>query len=475
MSAIKRPLGSISPPDDAGPPSAARAAGSAQWSEWQRGRLEGIEAGLAGSHPLDRQALLTALGGAIRESIATGHPAAAILLDLNNFTDINGAWGPAVGDEVLQATGERISRFAAGQLAGIASGTAVASGRLDADHFIVVMPSVANIEGLSVAAAELLRAVAQPLALSGQSIALSARAAIVHIPVHGRTVASVLGRGFRLLNSAARASATGMAASESTVGLDLSTVTLERDLVGALRTDQLFVALQPKVDTATRALRGAEALVRWHHPERGWVAPPVFIEAAEKSGLIFELGLRILTDACRAATMLAGRGAKLSIAVNVSVHQLAHPDFLSRFLEVIDREGVEPQKMEIEVTESAAMMGGERVLGSLQALRRCGIGVAIDDFGTGFSNLAALGALPADTLKIDRSLVVGIDNGERASALLAIAVQLGRTFGLATVAEGVETQAQFDRVAELGCDMVQGYFTGRPVAAAEFADRYLNA
>ncbi len=158
----------------------------------------------------------------------------------------------------------------------------------------------------------------------------------------------------------------------------------------------------------------------------------------------------------------------------MSPHQLAHPEFLSRFLEVIDREGVEPQMLDIEVTESAAMMGGERVSDSLHALRRCGIGVAIDDFGTGFSNLASLAALPADTLKIDRSLVTGGDAGGKAGALLDIAVQLGRTFGMATVAEGVETTEQYQHVTGLGCDYVQGYFTGRPVRASEFASYYLR-
>jgi EAL domain-containing protein (putative c-di-GMP-specific phosphodiesterase class I) len=164
----------------------------------------------------------------------------------------------------------------------------------------------------------------------------------------------------------------------------------------------------------------------------------------------------------------------MKLAVNVSPHQLAHPDFLPRFLEVIDHEGVEPQKLEIEITESAAMAGGEHVRDSLHALRRCGIGIAIDDFGTGFSNLASLAALPADTLKIDRSLVVAGNAGGKPGALLAVAVQLGRMFGLATVAEGVETTEQYQHVTELGCDYVQGYFTGRPVRAGEFASYYLR-
>jgi EAL domain-containing protein (putative c-di-GMP-specific phosphodiesterase class I) len=284
----------------------------------------------------------------------------------------------------------------------------------------------------------------------------------------------VLGRGFRLLNTGARAKADGVALSEADAGEGPSMAMLERDLTAALSTDQLFIALQPKVAAATGEVQGAEALARWQHPERGALPPPVFIEAAEKSGLIFDLGLRILRDVCRASNALGDSGGTLKVAVNVSPHQLGHPDFLGRFLEVVDREGVNPGSLEIEVTETAAMMGGERMLDALRALRRCGIAVAIDDFGTGFSNLASLSALPADALKIDRSLVTGGDLGGKAQALLNIAVQLGRTFGLTTVAEGVETNRQLRHVTELGCDLVQGYFTGRPVRSGEFAERYLR-
>ena len=444
------------------------------WAEWQHERLRGIESSMADACLPERSRLLDALSATIREAIAGGRPAAAILIDINGFAEINAAWGPTAGDEVLAMSGKRIADFAAERIAPGSASAPVTVGRLDSDHFAIVVPTVASEANLRAAATELVRMLAQPLSLSHQTIAVSARAAVVHIPAHGRTLTSVLGRGFRLLAKAARARADGVAVSEAETSPGVPTAMLERDLAAALSTDQLSIVLQPKVEVATGLVRGAEALARWNHRERGWVPPPVFIKCAEKSGLIFDLGLRILGDACRAANMFAAKGGALKVAVNVSAHQLAHPDFLSRFLEVIDREGTEPACLDIEITETAAMMGGERVLHSLQSLRRCGIGVAIDDFGTGFSNLAALAALPADTLKIDRSLVIAIERDERGEALLAVAMQLGRTFGLATVAEGVETTAQFRRIADLGCDFVQGYLTGRPVPAAEFAANYLK-
>jgi predicted signal transduction protein with EAL and GGDEF domain len=444
------------------------------WSEWQRERLSGVEAAFAGSTIRDRPEVLQALNAAVRDAIARGGASAVLLFDLNNFAEINSAWGPSGGDEVLAAAGARIEAYAGEHLGRIAPGGAIV-GRLDADHFAVIVPEVASLEGLRRVAAEMVRELARPFNLAGRAMSLSARAAIVQIPIHGRSVTTVLGRGFRLLNTVARAKADGVVLSQEEWTEGASTVSLERDLVAALNTDQLFIALQPKVETTTGLVQGAEALVRWLHPERGLLPPPMFIETAEKSGLIFDLGLRILQDACQAGNRLAAKGRDLTVAVNVSPHQLAHPDFLSRFLEVIDREGTPPQMLEIEVTETAAMMGGERVLESLQSLRRCGMGVAIDDFGTGFSNLASLAALPADTLKIDRSLVIGGDHGGKAGALLDIAVQLGKTFGMATVAEGVETTHQMKNVTDLGCDLVQGYFTGRPVRATEFAGCYLQS
>jgi len=471
VSASLRPKSSAATEGNALPPIAGA---DETRADWQRAHLRGIESGFSNQHASDRQSLLTALAAATRDAIATGNPAAAILLDLNNFADINASWGPGAGDEVLETTAARVAQFVTGGFAPTASRQAVTAGRLDADHFLIAVPDAPSMESLTAAATELVRLLSQPLAIGGQAVAIGARAAIVRIPAHGRTITSILGRGFRLLNGIARGSAGGVAASESAAVAGMTTIALERDLAAALSAGQISIALQPKVETGTRAVKGAEALARWQHSDRGWVAPPIFIEAAERSGLIFDLGLSILRQSCRASMMLAGRGADLTIAVNVSAHQLAHPDFLGRFLEVVDREGVEPKMLEIEVTETAAMMGGERVLASLQAIRRCGIAVAIDDFGTGFSNLATLGSFPADILKIDRSLVMNVEQNARAAALLDIALQLGRTFGLTTVVEGVETAGQFEKVKELGCDLVQGYFTGRPVAVAEFAERYLR-
>jgi predicted signal transduction protein with EAL and GGDEF domain len=448
-------------------------ASPAAWAEWQHERLKKLESVFSAPGMLDRQKLLDALGSTIRESIASGTSSAVILIDLNKFAEVNAALGPAAGDEVLDLVGRRIVALAADCLSG-ASSQSPTIGRLDGDHFLIVVPGVKSFGRLAGGAAELVRLLAVTTAVANGSMAISARAAIVQFPAHGLSLTSVLGRGFRLLNGAARTKSDGVAVSEPETAQLLSTIDLDRDLTAALSTDQLSLALQPKVQVTTGLVRGAEALVRWNHPRHGPLPPLQFIEAAERTGLIFDLGLRVLRDACRISNSLSGNGQGFSIAVNVSPRQLAHPHFLSSFLETIDRESAAPETLAIEVTESAAMTGGESLLESLRSLRRCGIGIAIDDFGTGFSNLASLSALPADTLKIDRSLVTGVDQGEKAGALLDIPVQLGRALGLTTVAEGVETTEQYRRVSDLGCDLVQGYFTGRPVSPVQFMDLYLG-
>ena len=422
---------------------------------------------------LNRSALLHAIDATIRDAVANGTTSAAAFMDVNAFTEVNATWGPEVGDEVLDLLGRRIVERAGDAFSGTTSQMPIC-GRLDADHFVVIVPGIDQYRRMPTAVSQIVRDLAQPLVAASHSIALSVRAAVVQIPEHARSVTSVLGTGFQLLNGTARGRLDGIVFSEANTSLLASAATLEQDLVRALEGGQISLALQPKMLVRTGIVDGAEALARWTHPVHGMVPPESFIEIAERTGLVFEIGLRILRGACRAANALSAISKDFSIAVNVSPRQLASEEFLGAFLEVVDREGTAPERLQVEVTESAAMSGGELSLNSLRVIRRCGIGVAIDDFGTGFSNLASLSALPADTLKIDRSLVVGTDDGERSGMLLRVAVQLARTFGLKTVAEGVETARQFAWVRDLGCDYVQGFFVGRPVALAEFAGLYLD-
>lgn len=230
-----------------------------------------------------REALIVALGAHIRDAVATGQSSALVLFDINNFAEINASWGVSAGDAVLLTAGLRLQDSVADRLEKVGA-TSSRVGRLDADHFAIVVSGIRNWGAMRDAVAELVRSLARPYTIEGQSIAVGVRAAIIRIPEHARSVTSALGRGFRLLNNAARLRPDGVALSEQEALQGSSSATLERDLASAIKTDQIFLALQPKVVTETGIVVGAEALARWRHPNRGLLPPSMFIETAEKSG-----------------------------------------------------------------------------------------------------------------------------------------------------------------------------------------------
>jgi EAL domain-containing protein (putative c-di-GMP-specific phosphodiesterase class I) len=246
---------------------------------------------------------------------------------------------------------------------------------------------------------------------------------------------------------------------------------IRRDLARALERDELEIWFQPQVSLAAGHVVGFEALVRWHHPTRGFLPPAAFIDAAEETGLIVPLGERVLALACEAARTWP---TEVDLSVNVSALQLESPAFLQRVVDNIAASGVDRRRVELEVTESVLV--AEASVEVLARWRDLGGRVAVDDFGTGYSSLAALRRLPVDRLKIDRSFVVPLERAEdrQARAMVAAIVEIADALGLATVAEGVETEAQRDAVAELGCDLVQGYLEARPMPAGAVGDYLLT-
>jgi EAL domain-containing protein (putative c-di-GMP-specific phosphodiesterase class I) len=232
---------------------------------------------------------------------------------------------------------------------------------------------------------------------------------------------------------------------------------------------QLFY--QPKIDTKTKKLASAEALVRWNHPQRGFVSPAEFIPLAEETGLIVEIGRWILGEACRQieAWRVAGLAVP-TIAVNISGRQFAHKDFLSVLGGVLQRDGFDPKHLQLEITESILMgdiQGNIQTMGEIQKL---GLKLSLDDFGTGYSSLSYLRYFPIDELKIDQSFVkdIGSAGKDNSSSLVIAIIAMARALKLKVVAEGVETQAQATFLAEQGCDQWQGYFFGRPMPAKDF-------
>ena len=240
----------------------------------------------------------------------------------------------------------------------------------------------------------------------------------------------------------------------------------ESELRRALDRGELRNMYQPIVSPVSGEIVGFEALVRWHHPERGVVSPIDFIPVAEQSGLIVPLGQAVLEQACAEAVRWnAGRAGlePLTVAVNFSPRQLSHPNAVEAVVETLERTGLPPNLLNVEITESALVDDAASTLGTLNRLKELGIGLALDDFGTGYSSLTYVRRFPIDTLKIDRSFVDGIVGSNEDEAIVTAVLEMGRALGVHVVAEGVETEEQAARLRALGCALAQGYLFSRPV------------
>jgi predicted signal transduction protein with EAL and GGDEF domain len=231
---------------------------------------------------------------------------------------------------------------------------------------------------------------------------------------------------------------------------------------------RLSVHYQPQHGVEDGQLTGFEALVRWRHPQRGWISPAQFIPVAEETGLVVALGEWVLRQACHDAVAWGGTG---KIAVNVSGVQLASRHLVRTVAQVLAETGLAPHRLELEVTETAVLADPAAARTRMQSLRSLGIGLGLDDFGTGYSSLAYLRTYPINTLKIDRSFITGLAAGEQADMILRTIIQLGQGLGMKTLAEGVETQAQLDTLRRHGCLQVQGYLFAAAMTAKDAADR----
>ena len=242
---------------------------------------------------------------------------------------------------------------------------------------------------------------------------------------------------------------------------------LKSDLDSALAGDQFFLLYQPIFDLDSASIRGVEALIRWQHPTRGVIAPNDFIPVLEDSGMIVEVGRWVLRDACAQAAAWHARGSTPTMSVNVSMRQLETEQFVGQVRAALAASRLDPSSLIIEVTESTLMRDANATVSRLKRLKDIGVLIAIDDFGTGYSSLAYLRQFPVDVLKIDRSFIAEMDGTPNSSALIHTLVELGRTLGLVTLAEGIEDHTQLEALRDELCDRGQGFILSRPVPSDE--------
>ncbi len=401
----------------------------------------------------NRFTLRDALAGVLREQ----RGAALLMLDLDHFKTINDTHGHSVGDELLDAVASRLR-------ACVRPGDLVA--RLGGDEFAVLMTHSGRAEDAVALAQRLVEALRQPLDLQGRRLLIGGSVGAALRVGDGVGVDEWLVQADTALYAAKAGGRGQHVLYEATMGeRSRRRAAVEAGLRLAIERGELALHWQPKVDIERWQIVGAEALMRWQHPELGSVPPSEFITVAETSGLIDELGYWALQEACSAAT---GPLAGLVVSVNVSPSQLRDAQFPDRVRELLRRWQLEPSRLELEITESVFMDDAPGVLARLHALRDLGVRVALDDFGTGYSSLAYLRRFPFDTLKIDRAFVNEVLLRRDARAIVQTIAQLAVILGMRTVCEGVETQQQLAAVGQAGCDEVQGYLVSPPRPLAEF-------
>jgi len=389
---------------------------------------------------------------------------AVLLIDMDRFKNINDTLGHHVGDKLLVEVACRLQ-------ASVRESDIVA--RLGGDEFVIVLTGMDAVRDAMSVGTKILGALGQPYTIEGQLLHSTPSIGISVFPGDGNDVATLLKHADAAMYHAKEHGRNNLSFFTADLTIDATLrMELERDLRAALAADKLEVHFQPQVRADTEKLRGFEALVRWPHPERGWIPPLQFIHIAEESGLIEPLGAWVMDRACRqlADWHAAGIG-DVGMAINLSAYQLRSATLVEQVRATLQKYALAAEDIEIEITESVAMADPEQAIQRLRGLRDLGVQIAIDDFGIGYSSLSYLKRLPIQVLKIDRAFVSDIETDPNDAAICSATIAMAKSLGLRVVAEGVETAAQRDFLADLGCDYLQGYLFGRPVPAEDWLNR----
>jgi diguanylate cyclase (GGDEF)-like protein len=391
-------------------------------------------------------------------------PCSVLFIIIENLGDINAVLGHTVGDQVLQVLARRLREHCE---------SALCIGRWGDEEFAVLLPGALADEPAVLAAADALIAqLAAPIALQSITQRMRACIGIVGIPAHTTDAKSAI-KFAALAARQAKLQGGGVSCLFRADWADR--VEYRYQLLVALReamdSDALHLNYQPVIDIKRGCVRKLEALARWQHPSLGPVSPQQFINLAEESGDMPRLGQWILRRACCEARQLVGRYCA-RIAVNVSMQQMLHDNFLAQLNEILQVSQLHPQELELELTESVFSHDADRVLALVTELHRLGITVSIDDFGSGYSSLAYLQRFPADAIKVDRSFAASLGKG--GETIIAAALSIGRSFGMEVVIEGVETELQRRQLTALGATLFQGYLYGKPMPLAEIDQWFLS-
>jgi diguanylate cyclase (GGDEF)-like protein len=391
-----------------------------------------------------------------------GQSLAVLFLDLDDFKTINDSLGHIAGDQVLKVVAERLGRC-------LRPTDTVA--RLGGDEFGILLDDMNDPSDAFLAADRMLEILGQPAYLDGREVSIPASIGIT-LDAHGADADTLLRNADVAMYTAKRRGKGRYQVFESSMHTEMvERLEMTAHLTKAVERQEFSLYYQPIVSLQNGAIVGVEALVRWEHPQRGILSPADFIPLAEETGLIVPLGRLVLREACRQAKAWQGvtsqSGQPLMVGVNLSPKQLMEPNLVREVAGALEEARLNPESLVLEITEDVLMQEAEGTLERLRELKAVGVRLSIDDFGTGYSSLSYLERFPVDQLKIAKTFVDGLKNGNGQAALVEAVIRLGAALGLQTVAEGIESMEQRDRLRDLHCETGQGFYFAEPLTDAE--------
>ena len=410
----------------------------------------------------NRTLLQDRLGQAIELARRQGRRLAVMSMDLDQFKHINDSLGHAVGDQLLQSVARRL-------VGSVRQSDTVS--RQGGDEFVLLLPYIERAEDAMLSAQKVLAALAPPHHIDGHELHISASIGISIYPEDGQDAETLIKNADSAMYHAKENGRDNYKFFEQSMNVRaVERQFIEASLRHALERQEFVLHYQPKINLLSGAIVGVEALIRWQHPQRGWVLPAQFVPIAEDCGLILPIGRWVLREACRQARAWQDAGLPpITIAANTSALEFRARDFLENVRMTLEESRLEPRYLELELTESVLMRDAEATGSLLRALAGLGIKLAVDDFGTGYSSLSYLRQFPIDTLKIDQSFVSRMSHNPDDAAIVSAVISMAKALRLHVIAEGVETAEQLAFLLAQHCDEGQGYFFGRPMAAEALA------
>lgn len=410
----------------------------------------------------NRALMLDHLSKALATARAHDRLVAVLFLDIDRFKNINDTLGHDVGDTLLQELGDRLHRH-------LRTHDSIA--RFGGDEFVIVMNELESHNDAAMLATRILETLTRPIEAAGTQLHVSASIGIAIFPQDGEDTSTLLKNADAAMFRTKELGGSNFQFYSADMGAHASKrLTLENSLRLAVERSEFILHYQPQINAGTGKIIGCEALLRWQHPEQGLVSPLEFIPLLEETGMIVTVGSWVLETACAQLALWHDQGHKnLTMAVNIASRQFHAPDLVNLVTGLLQRHQLEPQHLELEITETTLMQSIPVTADTLETLSRLGVRIALDDFGTGYSSLSYLRRFPIDTLKVDRSFVRDIPGDQNDTEIARAIIALAQSLRLRTIAEGVETLEQKQFLAELGCDVMQGYLFSKPISSEEFS------